>query len=189
MIDIQDLHWRQIITAPNWLRHLVALSISMLIAAAGWYGVMSPELETAEHQQQQWITAQQTTQTYQRQLLKQPAADFLNEQLHQLDTQLQPYYYSAAQPADFIRYFTDFIALSGCQLIDIKRVSDTTAERFRVLRWQVKIQSSYFQFIEFVRLINSGSQLVTFNELAITGDSLLTLNMTISVYRLERSTS
>ncbi|AKJ40898.1 hypothetical protein [Pragia fontium] len=189
MVNDLDIDWRRIVTAPRWLRHALAMLISAIPAVVCGYWVMLPVVDTGELLHQKLAVEKQFYQTYQQQRMALPESERVSNQLRQLEAELHQYHNFNAVTAEFVRYVTDFIYLSGCQLLDIKRLLAVKEEGFTVFRWQLKIQAGYFQFIDFIHLVNDSVQIITINELTMEGSSLLTLNMTVSLYQLNREPS
>ncbi|MCD1126118.1 hypothetical protein LPW36_08910 [Jinshanibacter sp. LJY008] len=184
MIGRTQIDWRYVIFAPLWLRHSIIASVCMLPGIFSWYSIVIPVTDINQQLQTQLVTAEQLTSIYQQQWHSLPAIDQLKAQIQQIKGELKPYQF--ANSAGFLHLITDFLAASGCQLIDIGTPSVSEQERLTLYDWQLKVSADYFQLIELIRLINSETRLIAINRLTMEGGSRLTINMTVRLYQLNQ---
>lgn len=182
-----DIDWQFIASGPAWIRHLVGVIASLTLFSVLWYFFIMPVRSGNQATHQQIMTAQILSDGYRRQLATLPLAEQLIDRVQRLKEQHQPHRYRSSLTAKLTQQVTDYVKLSGGQLIDLKRqptVSDEDAG-FIVYRWQLNIKASYFQFFEFIQLINKGTRLFTIENLTMVGEAgRLNLTISLSLYQL-----
>ncbi|QBH98261.1 hypothetical protein EKN56_18820 [Limnobaculum zhutongyuii] len=183
-----QIDWRDVVFAPLWMRHIIMISVCMLVGGLGWYLLMIPLTEVNQQFQMQLEKAEQQGMLYQQQLLSLPDKEQLKTQIEQVKGKLQPYQYQSDNGAGFIRTIAEYLSTSGCQLIDIGSPLVSQQGVLTLYDWQLKVSADYFQFIELIQLLNSGTGLTTISRLTLDGGPRLTINMTVRLYRLNQGT-
>ncbi|WP_140918881.1 hypothetical protein [Limnobaculum xujianqingii] len=184
-----QINWRHVVFAPLWLRHTIMTFVWILAGFWGWYLLVIPLTEVNQQLQMQLEKADQQAELYQQQWLSLPEKEQLKMQIEQAERELQPYQYQPGNGAGFIRAITGYLSASGCRLIDMGSPSVSQQGALTLYDWQLKVSADYFQFIELIRLLNSGTSLTTISRLTLDGGPYLTINMTVRLYQLNQGTS
>ncbi|WP_159567005.1 hypothetical protein [Budvicia diplopodorum] len=187
-----DIDWQYVASGPLWLRHLIPLLAGLILIAAVLYLYIMPARADNQDIDQQIQAAEQMSASYEQQLAALPLVNQLKQQIQALKEQQKIYRYSSSAAAKLTSAITDYVAVSGGQLIDLKRESGLNKElnkadaNVMVYRWRLNMKATYFQFFEFTRLINQGVLLLTIDSLAMSTESeRLNLTMNLSLYQLK----
>lgn len=182
-----DVDWHYITSGPAWVRHIVGAFAGLIFFCALWYLFIMPVRSANQVTSHQIITSQALFDGYQQQLANLPLAEQLIEQIQNLKQQHQPHIYRSLQTAKLTQHITDYVTLSGGQLIDFKRQPTITDEEAGLIiyRWQLNITATYFQLVEFIQLMDKGAQLFTIDNLTMVAEAeRLNLTMSLSLYQL-----
>lgn len=184
MVGTENIDWQRIVEIPFGLRHLIVISMSTTFMFIGWYWAVLPLSDINVQYQHELATAKQSIEIYQQRLVNYSTPDLFQHQLRLLNSALQQYQYVN----DPINPIVDILSQSGSQLVDIKKLALINENGFTVYRWNMKSQADYSQFMSFIHLINASPYLITIERLIISGDTLLTLDMTIHLHQLNADT-
>lgn len=184
MVETENIDWQRIVEIPFGLRHIIVISMSTALTFIGWYWAVLPLSDMNVQRQHELATTKQLIETYQQRLVNYSTLDLFQHQLHLLNSTLQQY----QDVIDPLNPIASILSQSGSQLVDIKKLPPISENGFTVFRWTMKNQADYFQFMSFIHLINASPYLITVERLIISGDTLLTLDMTIHLHQLNTGT-
>lgn len=182
-----DINWQSVASGPEWQRHMFAVFIGFILTIAALYFCIMPERNNNQVIRQQVMVAQKISASYRQKLTDLPRINELKEQIEMLKGRQDIHRYYPSATSTLTKAIVHYISSSGGQLIDLKRDSGSAKTAGIIIhRWRLTMKVTYFQFIDFIKLIGREVPLLAIDNLVVRAESgLLNLSIGLSLYQLK----
>ncbi|SQI34863.1 Uncharacterised protein [Leminorella richardii] len=174
-----DIDWRDLITAPEWVQHSAALTVALLTAAVSIYAFLFPLQERQALLEASLSEAKTRYVARLQRLGELPALSLIEANIASGILRLREYDSLASGAQSLIAA----AHRSECRVIDIKHLADEAIPPFQSQRWQIRLRGNYFQLFNFIQHLGKGSA-IAIDQLTMEESDGLTLMLTVEQYRL-----